>query len=182
MKIKLIDNVFVLALLVFMCSAPVTSAFADTDKSDLVVAMKTLPLLANKIVGMAKIAVIFDANNADSKQEATHIKNIIESGLEIPGDIKLVAILVPVTSLQDISGKQIAILTDGLSKYYDAINQLAINNHVLTMSTDLVCVHANKCILGIISQPKVEIYYSKQAADAAQVSFGPVFSMLVKQL
>lgn len=50
------------------------------------------------------------------------------------------------------------------------------------MSTDLGCVKANKCILGLVSKPSVDIYYSKSAADAAKITFSPAFTMLVKQI
>ena len=160
----------------------VTSSFAATDQADLAVGMKTLPLLANKITGTATLAIIFDPNNAASKEEAAGIKAILDSGFEAPGDLKITGVLVPVSDLDKMMGSKIAILTSGLSAHYGAITKVATNNGVLTMSTDLGCVKANQCVLGIVSKPHVEIYYSKTAADAAKISFGQVFAMLVKQI
>jgi len=157
------------------------SAFAATDQADLAVGMKTLPLLTNKITGTASLAIIYDPANPASKEEANGIKAVLDSGFEAP-DLKLTGVLVPVGDLGKMAGSRIAILTGGLSAHYDAINNAAISNSVLTMSTDLDCVRANKCVLGLVSKPHVEIYYSKAAADAAKISFGQVFAMLVKQI
>ena len=157
-------------------------ACAATDQTDLSVGMKTLPLLTNKIIGTASVAIIFDPLNSASKAEAVGIKAIIDDKFEAPGGLKLIATLVPVNELGKIAGSQIAILSSGLSHHYTTIGDAAAANNVLTMSTDLGCVQANKCVLGLVSKPHVEIYFSKAAADAAKISFGQVFAMLVKQI
>ena len=159
-----------------------SSALAATDQTDLSVGIKTLPLLTNKIEGSAKIAIVFDPANGASKQEAGGIKAILDAGFEAPGDLKLTGVLVPVGDLATMADSKIAILTSGLSTHFDAISTAAASNSILTMSTDLSCVQANKCILGIVSRPNVEIYYSKTAADAAKISFSQAFKMLVKQI
>ncbi len=144
--------------------------------------MKTLPLLTNKITGTTTLAILFDPANAASKQEASGIKAILDGNFVGPDELKLNGMLVPVNDLSKITGSKLAILTDGLSAHYDAISAAAISNGTLTMSTDLGCVQANKCVLGIVSKPHVEIYYSKAAAEAARITFGQVFTMLVKQI
>ena len=158
------------------------AAFAATDQADLTVGIKTLPLLVDRITGTTTMAIIYDPANPASKSEADEIKSIVDKGLEAPGELKLVSKLVPVDELAALSGSKIAILTSGLSAHYDAIGKTASANAVLTMSTDLGCVQANKCILGIVSKPHVEIYYSKVAAEAAHINFGQVFALLVKQI
>jgi hypothetical protein len=156
--------------------------FAVTDKADLLVGVKTLPLLNSKIMGTATLAILFDPANPSSQQEALSIKTILEGKFETPGDLKLLGILVPTNDLNKMAGSRIAILTNGLSAHYTAISNAAASSGILTMSTDLGCVRANKCVLGIVSKPHVEIYYSRAAASSAKVSFGQVFTMLVKQI
>jgi hypothetical protein len=169
-------------IIMLAASAFAGPASAITDKADLSVGMKTLPLLTNKIIGTARLAIIFDPANTASKEEADGIKAILDEGFEAPGDLKLTGVLLPVDDLEKMAGSKIAILTDGLSRHYNAISNVAAKNEVLTMSTDLGCVQTNKCVLGIVSKPHVKIYYSKTAADTANVRFGQVFTMLVKQI
>lgn len=156
--------------------------YAVTTEADISVGMKTLPLLTSKIEGSATVAIIFDPADASSKDEAASINAILGRGFVAPGDLKLTRRLVPVNDLPRIEGSKIALLTSGLSAHYDAIGSVAANNGILTMSTDLGCVKANKCVLGIVSKPHVEIYYSKVAADAAKISFEQVFTLLSKQI
>ena len=50
------------------------------------------------------------------------------------------------------------------------------------MTSDLDCVKANRCILGIVSRPNVEIYLSKSAAEAAKVGFSQAFIMIAERV
>lgn len=155
---------------------------AATNQADLLVGMKTLPLLSNKITGTVEFSIIYDPSSPESQVEAVQIKAILDGRFEVPGDIRISSLLVPVMQLDKMANSRLAVLTGGLSHYYPAIGKMAASYHVLTMSTDLECVKANQCILGIVSKPHVEIYYSKIASDNAGISFGQVFTLLVKQI
>jgi hypothetical protein len=160
-------------------SLPVHQAHA-TDQTDLTVGLKTLPLLNNKITGTAVAAVVFDPANAESKADADAIKAVIDGGLEAPGGVKLTSLMVPVSEIAKISGAKIAFVTKAACT--DATSAAAASGGVLTISTDIDCVKAGKSILGVVSKPSVEIYYSKAAGDAAKVGFSQAFSMLAKQV
>ena len=158
------------------------SSARATDQLDLSVAFKTIPLLKNKINGDAKVAIIFDPTNAVSVADANGIKNLLNEGFEAPGGVKLVPILVAVTELSTLSGVRLALLTSGLSQAeYESISIATSAHEILTISTDLTCVKAAKCILGIVTEPHGEIYYSPAAAAAASISFTSAFTMIVKQ-
>jgi len=160
-------------------AAPV---LATTDQVDLSVGMKTLPLLTNKIQGSATVAIVFDPSEPASKEEALGIKGILEGEFTAPGDLKLSGLLVPVNELGKMAGSKIAVLTSGLNAHYDAIGSAAATGDVLTMSTDLGCVEANKCVLGIVSKPHVQIYFSQSAADSLHLGFSSAFLMLVHKI
>lgn len=164
------------------CSLVAAPAFAATDKDDLAVGVKTMPLLEKKIQGNATVAVVFNPADAGSKSEADAIKGIFDAGLEAPGGVKLSGSLVPVSDLGKISGSRIVVLTGGLKSSFDAIAAAVNGAGALSLSTDLDCVRSNKCILGVVSKPSVEIYFSSKAAADANVSFAPAFTMLVKKI
>lgn len=156
-----------------------TPSFA-TEQKDIIVGLKALPLLINKIPGDANMAVVYDPANAASKTDADNIKKIVDAGLDIPGGGKLSATLVGVGELSKLSSSKIAFITPGLSSQYGAIAAAATG--VLTITADIPCVKAGKCIIGVVTSPDVTIYYSKAAADAAKIDFSSAFTMLVKQL
>jgi len=169
-----------LVLVVIIVTFLKTGAVIAMDKTDLMVGMKTLPLLNNKITGSIKIAIVFDPNQHDSKLEAETVKSLIDSGLELPGDLSADAVMIPVSQLEKMASVKIAIITSNLVAYYNQISNAATQYKILTMSTDLDCVQHNKCVLGIISKPRVEIYYSKIAAANSEISFGQAFTTLIK--
>lgn len=170
----------VLCALFLPCVHPVSAA--ATDRLDMSVGMKTLPLLTNKISGDVEIAIIYDPANLGSRNDADEVKKIIDGGLDMPQGVKISSLMVPVSDLAKLSQAKIAYVTYGLKGGYDAIGRATSAAGVLTMSTDLECVKANICVLGLVSKPSVDIYYSKDAAAAARISFSSAFTMLVKQI
>jgi hypothetical protein len=167
-----------------VCALLLIGAFSHpssaTEQKDIVVGLKALPLLTNKITGDAAMAVIYDPANAASKSDAEGIKKIVDGGVDVPGGGKLSATLVGVGELSKMSGYKIAFVTPGLSSHYGAIG--SSSSGVLTITADVDCVKAAKCIVGVVTSPDVAIYYSKPAADAAKIDFSSAFAMLVKQL
>lgn len=174
-KVCLIGALCVLALGVAL-SGPASA----TEQKDVVVGLKALPMLTNKITGDAAMAVVYDPGNAASKSDADGIKKIVDAGVDVPGGGKVSATLVGVGELSKLSGYKIAFITPGLSAHYGAI--ASSSSGVLTITTDIDCVKAGKCTIGVVTSPDVTIYYSKAAGDAAKVDFSAAFAMLVKQL
>jgi len=157
------------------------SPAAATERLDIQVGTKALPLLTNKMSGDVPMAVVYDPANADSKTDAEGIKKNVDDGIDAPGGIKLSAMLVGVGELSKLSTAKIAFLTPGLSAHFDAIGAAAAGAGVLTISTDIECVKAGKCILGVATKPSVTMYYSKAASEAAKITFSQAFTLLVKQ-
>jgi hypothetical protein len=167
-----------LALVLCIFIAPVCMA---TEQSDITAALKALPLLTNKMTGDVATAILYDPSNSASEADAKNIKKIIDAGMQAPGGNKLSAILVSVHELGKLSRAKIAFLTPGLGSYLDDISTATSAASILTFSTDIDCVRAGKCIIGITTSPSLTIYYSKPAAEAAKIEFSQNFSMLVKQ-
>ena len=154
-----------------------------TDALDLSVALKTLPLLTNKITSPATVAIIYNPAHSESKADAEAIKAIIDNGLEAPGNVKLIAQLTSTSELSKLSSAKIAFVAHRTpSSDYAAVASAAATAGVLTICTDLECVKINKCVLGVVSKPQVEVYYSPSAAEAAKINFSAAFTMLAKQV
>lgn len=160
-----------------------SSAQATTAR-DVVVGMKTLPLLYEGGADKAVIALIYDPNSAASKADAEDVLPAFDRGIEAPNGAKYTALLVPVSDLGKISQARAAFLMQGTRGSMDAIYEAANAAHVPTMSSDLSCVQNNKCVLGIVTggASSVDIYFSKTAADAAKIVFAPAFMMLAKHV
>ncbi len=127
------------------------------------------------------MAIIYDPANANSKADADAINAAIGGGMDAPGGAKITALMVPVAdAAAKISQAKLAFVTRGACS--DAVGSAAAAAGVLSITTDLDCVKSNKSIIGVVSAPSVEIYYSKAASDAAKIGFSSAFTMLVKQI
>ena len=156
-----------------------------TDSLDITSGLNTLPLLVDKITGDTTIGIAYNPLSSTSASDAHNIKAMIDAGektgIKLPGRGKLSAILVSVNELGKLSRARIAFLTPGLEAYFANINTATSAASILTITTDIDCVRAAKCIIGIETKPNLTIYYSKSAADSAKIEFSQSFSMLVKQ-
>jgi hypothetical protein len=164
----------------FLAMLP-TPALATTT-ADVLVGINTLNLLSEKPTGKLVVALVFDPSNFVSMADAQDVMGSFDIDVGAASDMKLSAMLVPVTELGKLSKARVAVVMQGAQGSMAAIATAANAAHILTMSADLHCVQTGKCILGVLSEPTVEIYYSKQAAEAASVKFAPAFLMLVKQI
>jgi hypothetical protein len=154
-----------------------------TDRLDLSVGLKTLPLLTNKILGPAIVAIVFDPASAESMADADAIKGSFDEGLGGPGSVALNGVLTSASDLGAIDRAKIIVVAKGVGQSaLDAVAAAADATGALSISTDLDCVKAQKCVLGIISKPNVEIYISRRAAEAAKVEFAPAFTMLARPI
>ncbi len=172
-------SVFLFSLTFAVALPNVASA---TERADIVAGLNALPLLTSKLTGDITMAVIYDPADAVSSAEATGIKAIVDAGMPVPGGGKLSAILVGVGELSKLARAQIAFVTKGLTQYYADISTATSAASILTITTDIDCVSAAKCILGVATKPGITIYFSKTASDSAKIEFMQEFIMLAKQL
>lgn len=98
---------------------------------------------------------------------------------EAPGGDTVTTVMAPVTDLAKLSGAKLGFIARGACT--NTVSEAVAARNILTFSTDIECVKAGKTILGVVSNPNIQIYYSKSAAEAAKISFVQAFLMLVRQ-
>ena len=167
------------AALFVLVQAGATPASAETTAKDIKIAARAVAFMNNPPSGPSVAAIISDPANAASKQEAETIQSAMGSGLKA-GKAKLTPALVDVNTL-DLGGAKVAFLTGGLGSHFEAIFSATTAASVLSISTDMTCVNAGKCVVGIASSPKVEIVVSKAARESAGIGFKSAFLMMVKE-
>ncbi|WP_207483754.1 YfiR/HmsC family protein [Arenibaculum pallidiluteum] len=162
-----------------LVSAP---AWADVGAKDVQVIAKTVGFTTPPLTGQVKVAVVFDAAAAASQKDAEALKGILGAGLAA-GAATLVPVMVPVDQVEaGLDGAAIAFVTTGLSAHYDKVFAAAKAKKVLSVSTDAACVQAGRCVMGVKSEPKVEILVNKAAAEASSVAFAPAFRMMISEI
>ncbi len=165
---------------VLLCLAGASVARA-TDQFDISTGLKTIYLLKEKIPMPVTVGVVYDAANEQSQNDAIVVKDNIDKSVGVPGGMTAVAKLVKNSDLTSLTGVKVIFVTQGLStEMLLETNHAAATAGILSISTDLTCAASNKCVLGIVSKPRVEIYYSTVAAEASHIGFVPAFIMLAK--
>lgn len=163
---------------VLMANQP---AKAASDR-DVLVGIKTLSMLNGDLPSPLVMGIVYDPANAESKASAESIKAVLDRGVKTSEGEKVSGLLVPLSELGKSPKMSVAFVTPGVKDHFDAIGRMAAANNILTMTSDIDCVRANKCVLGIASKNVVEIYFSRAASEMAKVDFDSAFIMLIKKV
>jgi hypothetical protein len=152
---------------------------AATDK-DIQVASRTIGFIEPSLTGSVATAIVYDKNNAVSRAEAEQIR----AALIAQGAVKAAMLkpqLVDVEALDGLASSKIAFVTSGLSGQQSVIFKEASRRGIVTISTDMSCVNAGRCVVGVASSPKVQIVVSRAARAATNAKFGAAFMMLITE-
>jgi hypothetical protein len=80
------------------------------------------------------------------------------------------------------SGARVIIVPEGQRGAHAAIATAAGVMQAVTVSTDMNCVRAGHCVVGVVSSPRVEIVVSRAAAAAADISIAQAFRVMVREI
>jgi len=162
----------------------IPSVACATDSLDISIGLRILLLMKEKYTGgPVPVAVVYNSAVPSSIADAENIKKSIEQGKGVPEELKFSPYLVSLDHADKLSGAKVAFLADNLT--VDGVSSVcdtAGREGILTISSNISCVRANKCVVGIISKPRIEIYYSPVAAEASHLTFSSAFIMLVKPI
>jgi len=126
------------------------------------------------------LAIIYDAQNKASADDALMIQNWVNSGVS-SAKAELIPRLIDVHQLEAEPGLRIAIVASGTETSFGLILNYAIKNQTLAISSDLSCVRAGKCAVGIVSTPRVEVIINRAVATSCSVEFSEAFRMMVRE-
>lgn len=157
-------------------------AWAATGQKDVQVAAKTFGFTDPALSGTVKVGLVYDAANPASQAEAEAVRGILGEGLKA-GAATLVPVMVPVGQLDGALGDvRVVFVMGGMAAHYDRIFAATQARKLLSVSTDAGCVRAGRCVMGVASEPKVEIIVNKAAAEASSVAFSPAFRMMISEI
>lgn len=130
--------------------------------------------------GVVNAAVIFQPGNAASEAEAAAIEQQIGGGVAA-GRGTLHVSRVSATALGALAGVRVAFVTTGV-RDQQQVAQAAAHGSILTITSDLACAQASRCVVAITGGAQPQITVSRAAAQAAGIRFGSAFLMLVKEI
>ena len=172
-------TLFSTGLIFFVIQTNIVSA--QTNKTDIEVATRAVKFLETPPSGNAIAYIVFDPGNAASVADADAIEGVIGSGIDA-GSAKLTAQRVPVSDIGTLGGAGVVFVTAGLGANHGAIQSALNGKSLISISSDLSCVQAKACVVGVATKPKVRILISQDAASAAGVGFKAAFLLLAEKV
>jgi hypothetical protein len=169
-----------LVVLLLLMLAPQTCRAQFTARDGQIIA-RTLGFIESAASGVVEIGIVYAPDSRTSQRQAEDLRATIGDALTA-GKVILKARLIPVDQLPTVTGIAGIYVTDDLGPHLDDVVAAARRLHVPTISTEMACVQAGRCVLAFSSQPTVEIVLNRGAANNAGVRFNQAFRMLVREL
>jgi hypothetical protein len=153
-------------------------AHADPAK-DLQVAGRALAFLENGPTGRAVLGVVFDPAKPGSVAEKNAVMAAIGGGYSA-GAVTLVGKPIEADAVGGVSGVSALYLPSGVN--YGAVGAEAKSKKLVTISGGSACVQSGACVMGVTTEPKVEITVNRSAAAAVGAVFKAAFRMMIKEI
>jgi len=152
-------------------------AHADPAK-DLQVAGRALTFLENGPSGRAVLGVVFDPSKPASVAEKNAVLAALGGGYSA-GAVTLVGKPVEVSEVGGVSGVNALYVTSGVN--YGAVGGEAKARKLVTIGSP-ACAQSGGCVMGVTTEPKVEITVNRSTAAAVGASFKAAFRMMIKEI
>jgi len=162
---------------VLALAAPIV-AHADPAK-DLAVAGRALTFLENGPSGHAVLGVVFDPGKPGSVAEKNAIMAALGGGYPA-GAVTLTGKAVPASEVGGVSGVAALYITTGVN--YGAVGGEAKAKKLVTVGSDPACVNSGACVMGVSTDPKVDITVNRATAAAVGVAFKAAFRMMIHEI
>jgi hypothetical protein len=153
-------------------------AHADPAK-DLQVAGRALTFLENGPTGRVVLGVVFDPSKPASVAEKNAVMAAIGGGYAA-GAVTLVGKPVEADDVAGVAGVNALFVTGGVN--YAAVGAAAKARKIVTIGSAPACVNSGACVMGVTTEPKVEIVVNRSAAAAVGVAFKAAFRMMIKEI
>ena len=166
-----------LALLLLLAT-PSRAQFTPRDGQ---IIARTLSFVEACDGGMLELGIVYAPDRAASVRQAESLKAAIGDALAA-GKVTLKARLIPVDQLASATGLAGIFVAGDLGPQISEVSRAAQRLHIPTISNEIACVRAARCVVAFTSQPTVEIVLNHEAASSAGVRFTQAFRMLVREL
>jgi hypothetical protein len=155
-------------------------AGSATSPKDIKIGIHVIDFVTNPPAGKTGVGVVFDSKVKESADDAQAIFDALKAALpRSTSGVK--PVLVDIRDLDDTPGLRALVVADRMKPYYDKLSAFGHRNNAVILSTDLDCVRADKCTVGIASAPRVEIIVSSKQAQASGIQFSEAFRMMVTE-
>ena len=90
--------------------------------------------------------------------------------------------LIAARNLSALENKDVAFVTGSLGAWHAAIAEASARRRIVTVTNDLACVISGNCVMGVRSEPRVQVVINRKLAERSSIEFAPGFRLLVTEL
>lgn len=151
---------------------------SSLSQKDVQIIAKAIGFMEPVPSGTGTVAIVYNAADAASKQDADAVAAFFGDGLKAGG-----ALLKPkVVSAADLGAGGFLAVIPVNGAMNDQVGAAARSHHALCVTSDDAAVRSGACVMSVKSDPKVEITINKSAATSAGVGFGSAFLLMAHQI
>jgi len=172
-------RVFIIAIV--FAQVFTTPTFSQLSQRSVEILARALPFIPHIQIGELSVGIVFDEKSVISTKEKDTLLLLLGSGYQV-GKYNLIGHAIMVTQLQNLRHFDIIIVTEDTRAFQGEIYEIALTQHILTVSSDFECVLAGNCVLGITTSPKVKIIVNAHARAECQINFAQAFRLLVHEV
>jgi ABC-type uncharacterized transport system substrate-binding protein len=170
-----------LALALLACYlATITAVDAAMTQDDLLIAARALSFMQNPPTGQIRVGIVYAPGAPRSVEEADNIQQMLAGGLRV-GNFTMLPVKV---RIDDLAGAnvQLFLLTEYVGGSGSRISAATKAKHIPCVTVDIAQVQNGACVMGVRSDPRIEILINRAAAASSGTSFATVFRMLITEI
>jgi hypothetical protein len=156
------------------------AAGAEITETDVLVAARALSFLQSPPSGEVRVGIVYSPGEPRSVEEADQLQQILAGGLKV-GNLTMTPFKVKVDELASIN-VQLLWLTADIGRDGERVADASKAKQIPCITVDIAAVHNGACVMGVSSQPRVEIIVNRAAAAKINMSFATVFRLLVTEI
>jgi hypothetical protein len=155
-------------------------ASAEVTQTDMLVAGRAIGFIDNLKHGDVRVGIVYDPGIAQSSQQAAELSTLLNNGLRI-GSLTLKPVMLP-AGKPDNAGIDLFFLTEGAGSTAARVRRVSRERKIPCITFDLNQVRNANCAMGVRSQPRIEVFVNRAAAEASGIELASVFRMMITEI
>jgi ABC-type uncharacterized transport system substrate-binding protein len=152
---------------------------AEVTQTDLQIVARALSFMQEPPTGAVRVGILYSPSTTLSREQAENVQRMLGNGLKV-GSVELKPVLV---QLADAATAKVDIflLTENVEKAEAEAAGIRGTKHPC-VTTDMSKVQSGICLMGVRTQPRVQIVVNRAAAAASGVTFATVFRVMITEI
>jgi hypothetical protein len=169
-----------ISVAVALASPAPAPAATEPGADELRLIAQSMGFLLRPPTGTREVGIVYPAGSAAGRAEAERIRDAFGTSLQA-GSLTLIPRLLTVVEAAHEDSAAALLLTDAALPQASALALAIAGKGMLTITSDPASVTTGKAVMAVRSEPRVEIYVNRAAAQAAGVEFSTAFRMMIQE-